>query len=275
MSKLRLATILLALLFISCPLITQAAPTPLELPGLAVQQSATVQLGSGIGEAVVFKARNESSRTKPWVQGIARWDEAAKGWQVLHQSHYYFDAVVNYQVVALLPGRVEQVILTQRSGSGGFLSYDVIGAAEGKLQTLLSRSQIFLGRVRVRKNMLIEDNGDLATAWVWQGDRFVSRAFTEPLPVLRDGDRLVRYGIDASGMAWVEEASVRLRPGARLYLRREAGGAVARTLYGGNQVVEHDGKSYLAKTAGVTEIIIIPGGYEHDKAKKIDVEVRE
>ena len=56
MAKLRLATILLVLLFISCPLITQAAPTPLELPGLAVQQSATVQLGSGIGEDMVFKA---------------------------------------------------------------------------------------------------------------------------------------------------------------------------------------------------------------------------
>ena len=161
MSKLRLATILLVLLFISCPLITQAAPTPLELPGIVVQQSATVKFGSGIGEAVVFKARNESSRTKPWVQGIARWDEAAKGWPVLHLSHYYFDAVVAYQVVELLPGGVQQVILTQRSGSGGFLSYDVFGAADGKLQTLLSRSQIFLGRVRVRDNMLIEDNGDL------------------------------------------------------------------------------------------------------------------
>ena len=171
MSKLRLATILLFLLFISCTFITQAAPTPLELPGLAVQQSTMVQPGSRIGEAVVFKARNETSRTKPWVQGIARWDEAAKGWQVLHLSHYYFDAVVNYQVAALLPGEFQQVILTQRAGSGGFLSYDVFGAVGGKLQTLLSRSQIFLGRVRVLKNMLIEDNGDLATAWVWQGDR--------------------------------------------------------------------------------------------------------
>ena len=73
----------------------------------------------------------------------------------------------------------------------------------------------------------------------------------------------------------MESSEAILELGSRLYLRREGGGAVARILYGGNQVIEHDGKSYLAKTAGVTEIIIIPGGYEHDKAKKIDVEVRE
>ena len=87
---------------------------------------------------------------------------------------------------------------------------------------------------------------------------FVSRTYEEPTPALREGDKVIRYEIDVSGMAWVEEASVSLRPGARLYLRREGGGAVARILYGGSKVIEHDGKAYLAKKNGVTEIIIIP-----------------
>lgn len=263
------------MLFLCLSFTTHAAPDSFALPGLKIEQSTAVNLGNGLGEAMVFKARDDSSRTKPWVIGIARRDAAGQTWQVLHQSRYFFDSVVGYQVAALLPGKVQQVILTQRAGSGGFLSYDVIGAVDGRLQTLLSRSQIFLGNVRVHGDLLIEENGDLATAWVWQGDHFVSRPYEETTPVLRAGDLVVRYGINEAGFAWIEEAKVILKPGSRLYLRREGAGGVARVLYRANQVIEHDGASYVAKNTGVTDIVITPGGYDHDKAAKIDVEVRE
>lgn len=275
MKRIRFAMILWILLLQCFSFTVQAAPAPLELVGLEVQKSAVVNLGNGIGEVAVFTARDGSSRMQPWVQGVVRWDLTTKSWQVLHQSRHYFDTIVDYQIAALLPGKVQQVILTQRAGSGGFLSYEVFAAVDGKFQTLLTRSQIFLGHVRVQGEMLVEESGDLATVWVWQEDRFVSRPFSEPLPALRVGDQVVRYGIDEAGMAWVEKSQVTLKPGMRLYLRREGGGGVARVLYRGNQVIEHDEKSYLAKNTGLTDIIITPHGYEHDKAKKIDIEVRE
>lgn len=275
MAKQLIASLLCCLTFCCFTLSAQAAPVDMKLPGLEIQQSAVVQLGNGIGEAVVFKARNDSSSMKPWVQGIACFDAATGGWKILHQSRHYFDATVECLVAELLPGNVQQVLLIQRAGSGGFLSYDVLGAVDGKLQTLLSRSRIFLGHVRVQDGALIEENGDLATAWRWRGDQFVSSPHTEPQPILREGDWIVRYGIDESGRAWVDWENVALKLGSRLYLRREGDGAVARVLYGGNQVIENEGEFYLAKKPGVTDIIIIPNGYNHDKAKKIDVEVKE
>lgn len=106
-------------------------------------------------------------------------------WQVLHQSRYFFDSVVG-QVAALLPGKVQQVILTQRAGSGGFLSYDVIGAVDGRLQTLLSRSQIFLGMCAWRPTDRRERG--LGNRMGLEGDHFVSRPYEETTPVLRAGD---------------------------------------------------------------------------------------
>lgn len=50
---------------------------------------------------------------------------------------------------------------------------------------------------------------------------------------------VVRYGINEAGFAWIEEAKVILKPGSRLYLRREGAWRVA-VLYRANQVIEHE-----------------------------------
>ena len=132
-----------------------------------------------------------------------------------------------------------------------------------------------MGRVTMAEGMLIESSSDLKQAFAWTGEQFAARPYVEKVPKLADGDRLIRYGVDEAGEVWTEAAQVTLRKGGRLYLRREDGGKVTRILSHGRQVFEHDGISYVAVGAGRSEITIIPGGYNHEQAKRIVVEVAE
>ena len=253
----------------------QAAPAEFLLTGLDIRNSADIKMGYGMGMTKVFSAWAEASQQKPWILGVAAWSEADGKWTVLRQDSNYRDAVIGFIVVNVLPGEDQQVVLFQKVGSGQFLSYEVVGASDAGLRTLLSREGIFMGRVTEEEGLLVEACSDLKQVFVWTGGQFVAQRYVEKSPILVEGDQLFRYGVDEEGEVWTEAPLVKLRKGGRLYLRREGDGNATRILFQGRQVIEHDGISYVAVGAGSSEITIIPGGYKHERAKRIVVEVRD
>lgn len=169
-----------------------------------------------------------------------------------------------------------ELLVTATAGSGGYLAYWVYGYHQGALRLLLAREGLFQGRVRVRKGVLIQVAGEVATRFRWTGRSFVGSRVTGTREPDEPGVVTVRYWV-RRGRVEAEPRAVTLRVGQTLRLvRGDAEDTSVRVLFADSALEEADSDvalRFLAVRRGTAEITIVPGGYDWEGAVEVSVRV--
>lgn len=76
-------------------------------------------------------------------------------WGLLYSQQFDNFPSVNVKMARLLPNKLDQVIASSVQGSGGFLSYKVLGWHENSVKILLQREGIFQGSIQAEGDQLI------------------------------------------------------------------------------------------------------------------------
>lgn len=208
--------------------------------------------------------------------GILSFNYKKLVWEVVYEQRYGGYTALKVAIADLLPGKVDQVIISTVEGSGSFLSYSIIGWDDTQVKTLLKQIGIFQGSIQIQGNQLIQKSGHQGTIYQWNGSSFISTPMAaENQPPLSVGDVQVDFRIEANKNLWISNAAVILPKNKKLYLVRTNTGVSERVLVGSTGILEYKDGAYVGVNAGVADITIIPGGYDWPYAKHIKVNVTE
>lgn len=201
---------------------------------------------------------------------IMAYDAATQKWQPVYTSEKQY-ASLRVLKGDLLHNQKEQIVLHKHEGSGGFLSYDVLGWLNEKPQVLLSCSGIFQGGVEIKDGNLVEHMGHQDTVYSWKGKRMKAKALPEEMAV--PADYTISFVIGTNGAVYTSQEYLTMKVGETMQLRRRNRGLTERVLYNGNGPLSAKDDLFTANQTGTTTITIIPNGYDWKKAVKITIQV--
>lgn len=189
----------------------------------------------------------------------------------------------------LFNDETEQVALGSREGSGGFLSFYLLGKDEnGKITVLMDKMNeedgyYIFGGLKITDGDLWVTSASQGTRFHWNGKKFEESQFIDNPDISQAGeeDVIIHYSIDDEGNMTADypnNAVIKLELNDRIFIVRDNyNEKIERILYSGNDVIDPDMnthyKVYKALAPGKTSITIIPNGYDWDKAYTYEIKV--
>ncbi|QTL97827.1 TIR domain-containing protein [Iocasia frigidifontis] len=241
---------------------------------LHIQETLYANIKSNENDDLFIKGRYKKNNNNGLYVALLTYDIEKKKWKKVFDKDIEPFTAINSYTNKMLDNNNDVLIITTKAGSGGFLSYTVIGYKENEFKILLQRNNIFQGQLRILNNQLIEKKGKQAILFEWNGTYILgTQLITEPhIPYSLD-DKRIAYSIDKEENVLIQDTNVTLYRGQKLYLIRENTGVTERILYRAGGALTYEEEYFLACKIGNTQISIIPSGYNWDKSINIEVEV--
>lgn len=192
-------------------------------------------------------------------------------WEQKYSELFYSTPFVDTGSVSLF--NKQFIIISTIEGSGGYLSYKVLGYKNDSIKIFLTRDMIFQGSVFFYGNQIIEKEGEKSLAYIFNGEYFSSvQLISTPFRPLNPNDVLFEYSIDSLSNINAPD-SIKIKKGNKLFIVRYGLGPTERILFSDNDdILEYHREYYLAKEIGTCILTISPG---YERGKDIIVEVYE
>jgi hypothetical protein len=217
---------------------------------------------------------NNMSYSTSRIVSVISFNKKSNKWdKIYYESNPYWYPKVN--VVNLLNSKSQQFIISDIQGSGGFLTYKVIGYVDNNFKTLLERKDIFQGNYTITpNNEIIESMGHQDTLIKWHKNMFsIKKLDQEIVSPIGKNDIRLKYTIDDNHHINIPTTNIHLKVGQKLQLQRINTGVTERILYSNNKTLLFKKDYVQAIKPGNTYITIIPGGYDSDNQVIINVNI--
>lgn len=217
---------------------------------------------------------NNMSYSTSRIVSVISFNKKSNKWdKIYYESNPYWYPKVN--VVNLLNSKSQQFIISDIQGSGGFLTYKVIGYVDNNFKTLLERKDIFQGNYTITpNNEIIESMGHQDTLIKWHKNMFsIKKLDQEIVSPIGKNDIRLKYTIDDNHHINIPTTNIHLKVGQKLQLQRIHTGVPERILYSNNKTLLFKKDYVQAIKPGNTYITIIPGGYDSDNQVIINVNI--
>lgn len=217
---------------------------------------------------------NNMSYSTSRIVSVISFNKKSNKWdKIYYESNPYWYPKVN--VVNLLNSKSQQFIISDIQGSGGFLTYKVIGYVDNNFKTLLERKDIFQGNYTITpNNEIIESMGHQDTLIKWHKNMFsIKKLDQEIVSPIGKNDIRLKYTIDDNHHINIPTTNINLKVGQKLQLQRINTGVTERILYSNNKTLLFKKDYVQAIKPGNTYITIIPGGYDSDNQVIINVNI--
>lgn len=217
---------------------------------------------------------NNMSYSTSRIVSVISFNKKSNKWdKIYYESNPYWYPKVN--VVNLLNSKSQQFIISDIQGSGGFLTYKVIGYVDNNFKTLLERKDIFQGNYTITpNNEIIESMGHQDTLIKWHKNMFsIKKLDQEIVSPIGKNDIRLKYTIDDNHHINIPTTNIHLKVGQKLQLQRINTGVPERILYSNNKTLLFKKDYVQAIKPGNTYITIIPGGYDGDNQVIINVNI--
>lgn len=217
---------------------------------------------------------NNMSYSTSRIVSVISFNKKSNKWdKIYYESNPYWYPKVN--VVNLLNSKSQQFIISDIQGSGGFLTYKVIGYVDNNFKTLLERKDIFQGNYTITpNNEIIESMGHQDTLIKWHKNMFsIKKLDQEVVSPIGKNDIRLKYTIDDNHHINIPTTNIHLKVGQKLQLQRINTGVPERILYSNNKTLLFKKDYVQAIKPGNTYITIIPGGYDSDNQVIINVNI--
>ena len=217
---------------------------------------------------------NNMSYSTSRIVSVISFNKKSNKWdKIYYESNPYWYPKVN--VVNLLNSKSQQFIISDIQGSGGFLTYKVIGYVDNNFKTLLERKDIFQGNYTITpNNEIIERMGHQDTLIKWHKNMFsIKKLDQEIVSPIGKNDIRLKYTIDDNHHINIPTTNIHLKVGQKLQLQRINTGVPERILYSNNKTLLFKKDYVQAIKPGNTYITIIPGGYDSDNQVIINVNI--
>ena len=217
---------------------------------------------------------NNMSYSTSRIVSVISFNKKSNKWdKIYYESNPYWYPKVN--VVNLLNSKSQQFIISDIQGSGGFLTYKVIGYVDNNFKTLLERKDIFQGNYTITpNNEIIESMGHQDTLIKWHKNMFsIKKLDQEIVSPIGKNDIRLKYTIDDNHHINITTTNIHLKVGQKLQLQRINTGVPERILYSNNKTLLFKKDYVQAIKPGNTYITIIPGGYDSDNQVIINVNI--
>lgn len=217
---------------------------------------------------------NNMSYSTSRIVSVISFNKKSNKWdKIYYESNPYWYPKVN--VVNLLNSKSQQFIISDIQGSGGFLTYKVIGYVDNNFKTLLERKDIFQGKYTITpNNEIIESMGHQDTLIKWHKNMFsIKKLDQEIVSPIGKNDIRLKYTIDDNHHINIPTTNIHLKVGQKLQLQRINTGVPERILYSNNKTLLFKKDYVQAIKPGNTYITIIPGGYDSDNQVIINVNI--
>lgn len=217
---------------------------------------------------------NNMSYSTSRIVSVISFNKKSNKWdKIYYESNPYWYPKVN--VVNLLNSKSQQFIISDIQGSGGFLTYKVIGYVDNNFKTLLERKDIFQGNYTITpNNEIIESMGHQDTLIKWHKNMFsIKKLDQEIVSPIGKNDIRLKYTIDDNHHINIPTTNIHLKVGQKLQLQRINTGVTERILYSNNKTLLFKKDYVQAIKPGNTYITIIPDGYNSDNQVIINVNI--
>lgn len=217
---------------------------------------------------------NNMSYSTSRIVSVISFNKKSNKWdKIYYESNPYWYPKVN--VVNLLNSKSQQFIISDIQGSGGFLTYKVIGYVDNNFKTLLERKDIFQGNYTITpNNEIIESMGHQDTLIKWHKNMFsIKKLDQEIVSPIGKNDIRLKYTIDDNHHINIPTTNIHLKVGQKLQLQRINTGVTERILYSNNKTLLFKKDYVQAIKPGNTYITIIPDGYDSDNQVIINVNI--
>ena len=217
---------------------------------------------------------NNMSYSTSRIVSVISFNKKSNKWdKIYYESNPYWYPKVN--VVNLLNSKSQQFIISDIQGSGGFLTYKVIGYVDNNFKTLLERKDIFQGNYTITpNNEIIESMGHQDTLIKWHKNMFsIKKLDQEIVSPIGKNDIRLKYTIDDNHHINIPTTNIHLKVGQKLQLQRINTGVPERILYSNNKTLLFKKDYVQAIKPGNTYITIIPSGYDSDNQVIINVNI--
>lgn len=217
---------------------------------------------------------NNMSYSTSRIVSVISFNKKSNKWdKIYYESNPYWYPKVN--VVNLLNSKSQQFIISDIQGSGGFLTYKVIGYVDNNFKTLLERKDIFQGNYTITpNNEIIESMGHQDTLIKWHKNMFsIKKLDQEIVSPIGKNDIRLKYTIDDNHHINIPTTNIHLKVGQKLQLQRINTGVPERILYSNNKTLLFKKDYVQAIKPGNTYITIIPDGYDSDNQVIINVNI--
>lgn len=217
---------------------------------------------------------NNMSYSTSRIVSVISFNKKSNKWdKIYYESNPYWYPKVN--VVNLLNNKSQQFIISDIQGSGGFLTYKVIGYVDNNFKTLLERKNIFQGNYTITpNNEIIESMGHQDTLIKWHKNMFsIKKLDQEIVSPIGKNDIRLKYTIDDNHHINIPTTNIHLKVGQKLQLQRINTGVPERILYSNNKTLLFKKDYVQAIKPGNTYITIIPDGYDGNNQVIINVNI--
>ncbi len=244
-----------------------------ETPIYTVHSIIPVYLGGqpGTERVVVYTSSNTGLKSKVEIQ---RYDAAQRKWIVEYSKEAvgvpYFMVTTGYWELM----KKNIVVLSYSEGSGGFLTYTVVGRNGNTLSELVNREGIFQGGVWLDGARLVESEGLRYKVWVRPNRRLTLEPFKVPsIP----GAETITFSISNSAKVNIRQTRYSVSVGSVVQLiRTDLNPITERVLFSYTPVFQYipHRNAFKITGPGSVQITIIPSGYDWDQAVDLTVEAK-
>lgn len=166
------------------------------------------------------------------------------------------------------------VLYSEPMGSGGFVSYEVIGEENNSIKKYISQEFIFQGRIFFKDGQLIQGQGNQFKVWEKENDKFALRPYS--MPPYPDA-YVIKYSVVDKDTVKIDESHISVPVNSVVqFVREDFNDVTERLLFSNDsdclRYIQHATFKITCKSK--TTATIIPSGYNWDGAKKIVIEAK-
>lgn len=216
----------------------------------------------------------EDKNTKQKTVLLQKFDPSRNKWVVLFSKT--ISLFTSFDVQQGFWKEVEKKILILQyvQGSGRHLNYDVLGLDDDNVVNYLHREDLFQGMVWLEEGQIIESESN--KYYIWKIENSNPVRYPYDIPAI-PGAVVINYEILADHTVWIVKDTFDVTAGTTIQLVRTDDSEVAVRILLGNGTL---GTEFLPKLSafkllqtGSQKIIIIPDGYDWDKARTITINI--
>ncbi|MTI46731.1 MAG: hypothetical protein FH761_02765 [Firmicutes bacterium] len=166
------------------------------------------------------------------------------------------------------------VLYSEPMGSGGFVSYEVLGKEDGEIKKILSQENVYQGTIRFKDGNLIQGMGNQFKVWKKENGEFVLKPYRiQPYP----DANVVRYSIVDENTVEVDKTELSVPVGSVIqFIREDFNDVTDRLLFSNdsNCLNYLQYATFKITCKSKTTVTIIPSGYNWEGAKEVVIEAK-
>lgn len=216
-------------------------------------------------QLVLYENRNKYQT----LVNILYYNKSFKTWQCVYSEVLPYVGIKFYnRKWDEVDGKV-LVLYSEPMGSGGFISYEVIGKENETIKKLISQEMIFQGTITFKNGQLIQGMGNQFKVWKKEGDKFVLKPYeVQPYP----GAYVVRFSIVDENTVEIDKTQISVPVGSVIQFIREDFNDIAdRVLFSSdkNCLTYLQISTFKITCPSTTTVTIIPSAYNWESAKEV------